>query len=290
MSGFGTVLGIGLNELAPNVPRALLESAARLGVNTREIDLASMCVDLESQVVSDCHGIVAVSHLSPALFYWADAALDAYTLLEQLGAKTLNTIASVELADDKARTALRLRQAAVPQLRTIIVEQSTNQVRLACDLMGYPCVLKRTHGGQGRWVRKIENPDDLPSAIQEFSDEGPSAVVVQEIASDFIGRSIRVLVLGGEVVASALRIGAPGSFVSNISSGGSQEIIELTETEKSISIAAAKSLGLGFAGVDVTRHRDLPFVLEVNACPDFTSMIPLLGDSFVDDLITLTVS
>ena len=37
---------------------------------------------------------------------------------------------------------------------------------------------------------------------------------------------------------------------------------------------AAAALGLGHAGVDLLRTAAGPRVLEVNACPDFTSMQP----------------
>ena len=281
-----TVLGVGRNALAPNVPQAFLESCKRIGLEAREIDFSSLRVDVQSGILMDYAGEIRVTHLAPALFYWADVAVDAYSFLEQQGVQSLNQASCVLIADDKARTAVALSKHSVPQLRTVVTTQSEDHVLLACEQLGFPCVLKRTHGAQGRWVKKVDRPEDVVGVLTEFAAEGPSAIIVQELATTFVGKSIRVLVLGENVIASTLREGAPGSFVSNISAGGKQTIIELTEEEISISIAAVKAIGLGFAGVDLCRHQGRSFVLEVNACPDFTSMIPFFGHELVDKLLT----
>jgi len=50
--------------------------------------------------------------------------------------------------------------------------------------------------------------------------------------------------------------------------------VELTGEENDLVLAAARAIGLGHAGVDLLRTRQGPRVLEVNSCPDFTSMQP----------------
>jgi RimK family alpha-L-glutamate ligase len=273
-----TVIGVGRNNLAPNVPKLLMKAGAQLGIGIREIDLESLVVDIEGQTVADQSGVIFVTHLAPTLFYWSDVALIAFEMLEKLGVKSLNPVHSTRIADDKAMTALHLKKAGVPQLETLIVDQSDKAVLEAAHQIGFPCVLKRTHGAQGRWVRQVKRPEEVKPVLEEFRHEGPSAVIVQELATDFVGKSIRVLVLNGQVLGSTVRIGAPGSFVSNISAGGSQELIDIDSNEASIAVAAATSLGLGFAGVDLCRTNGSTFVLEVNACPDFSSMTSLLGE------------
>lgn len=284
------VIGIGRNALAPNVPDALGAAARRLGVAVREIDLASITIDVESCTVTDRDGCIDVTHLAPTLFYWADAALVAFELLEHMGVRPLNAVRATRIADDKARTAVVLRDAGVPQLVTLVTDQSEENVLRAVGSIGYPCVLKRTHGAQGRWVRKVTDQTDVRSALDEFRVEEPCAIVVQELAADFVGRSIRVLVLNGVVVGSALRVGAPESFVSNISAGGSQELIDLRPDEESMALRATLAVGLGFAGVDICRHDGRSYVLEVNSCPDFTSMIPLLGERVTEAVLRGVVS
>lgn len=284
------VIGIGRNVLAPNVPDALVAAARRLGVTVREIDLASVAIDVGSRSVADRDGAVEVTHLAPTLFYWADAALAAFELLESNGAIPINPVRAARIADDKARTAVVLRTVGVPQLVTLVTELSEEEVFGAIGRVGYPCVLKRTHGAQGRWVRRVADPDGVRAVLGEFRAEGPSAVIVQELATDFVGRSIRVLVSNGSVLGSALRIGAPGSFVSNISAGGSQEAVDLSPEEESMAVRAASAVGLGFAGVDICRNGGRSFVLEVNSCPDFTSMIPLLGERVTDEVLRCVMS
>jgi ribosomal protein S6--L-glutamate ligase len=59
-----------------------------------------------------------------------------------------------------------------------------------------------------------------------------------------------------------------------VAGGATQWRVQLTGEEAGLATAAAAALGLGHAGVDILRTRHGPRVLEVNACPDFTSMQP----------------
>src|SRR5262249_38097488 len=56
--------------------------------------------------------------------------------------------------------------------------------------------------------------------------------------------------------------------------GAAQCRAELTGEEAELVRGAAAALGLGHAGVDLLRTGQGPRVLEVNSCPDFTSMQP----------------
>lgn len=289
MSRQGTVLGIARNPLTSNVPDALVAASRRLAVQYREIDLGSIAVDVDTRTVRDRFGEIVVTHIAPVLFYWAEVAIVAVDILESRGVSAINGVRASELADDKARTAGVLAEHGVAQLPTIIVPDSREMFTEACIQMGLPCVAKRSHGAQGRWVRRVDDRAEINSVFDEFIAEGPTSLIVQELATDFIGRSIRVLVLAGEVIGATLRTGAPGSFVSNIGAGGSQEVVTLSDEEIRLAVSATTVLGLGFAGVDLCRHNGCSYVLEVNSCPDFTSMIPLLGEGIADQVVLATL-
>ena len=74
--------------------------------------------------------------------------------------------------------------------------------------------------------------------------------------------------------AATVRHASGNEWRSNISGGGSQVPAHLSETERDLAIAATHAVGLGHAGIDLLRSAVGPVVLEVNSCPDFTSMIP----------------
>ena len=73
--------------------------------------------------------------------------------------------------------------------------------------------------------------------------------------------------VGGRVVASMRRQGAPGDFRSNLPQGGTAEKIKLTPEERSTAVRAAKTMGLNVCGVDLLRSNHGPVVMEVNSSP-----------------------
>jgi ribosomal protein S6--L-glutamate ligase len=189
-------------------------------------------------------------------------------------ARTQNPVDGVLLADDKAATAARLAQAGVPQIRTEICAQDVSVISSAADRIGYPVVVKRTHGAQGRWVRRAGDPAALAAAVAELAVEGPGALVLQPEVVECAGRSVRAVITGGRVLAVTERTAAGPEWRSNIAGGASQRRVELTGAEHDLVLAAARAAGLGHAGVDILRTSQGPRVLEINSCPDFTSMQP----------------
>ena len=249
-------IGIGINEWAKNLPTALAEACADLNIQYELMDLAN---------ISE----VEVTHLAPALLYMKPAAFNLYRKLEGAGVKTLNSVAAIEVADDKSLTYKKLMAANIAQLSTQIVDLSLEAMQKSFIAGG--TVYKRTHGGQGRWVRLAKSTNEIEAIYNEFLTEGPGSILVQPFIEEANGQTIRVIVTGGRVLASARRT-ATMDFRSNISAGGVQEAIEITPAEEELAIVATSALGLGHAGVDLIRTNFGPAVLEVNACPDFTSM------------------
>jgi ribosomal protein S6--L-glutamate ligase len=140
--------------------------------------------------------------------------------------------------------------------------------------IGYPVVVKRAHGAQGRWVRRAAGPEALAAALTDLAEEGPGALIMQPEVVECAGASIRAIVTGGRLLAVTQRQAAAPEWRSNIAGGAAQRRMELTGEEAELVRAATAALGLGHAGVDILRTRHGPRVLEVNACPDFTSMQP----------------
>jgi ribosomal protein S6--L-glutamate ligase len=235
--------------------------------------------------VYDMDGPVAVDFLSPTLFYWQAQAVLAVKVLEMQGCQMLNSADASLTADDKAATALALRKANVAQVATTAVTAGFEQVKFAAAAYGYPVVIKRTSGAQGRWVRLARDDAELVRATAELLEEGPGAILVQPVGGKRLGESVRVIVTAGVVRAATLRHAADGEWRSNIGAGGSQAPTELTETERDLAVAAANAIGLGHAGIDLLRSAAGPVVLEVNSCPDFTSMTPYVDD----DLATIVI-
>jgi RimK family alpha-L-glutamate ligase len=280
-------LGIVKNPYALNVPNRLMSVAGDLRIATRLIDISSMNVNFRptgQATVTDRNGIVQVDSIAPYLLFGFPAAIYALKALSW-SARLQNSVDSVLLADDKASTAERLAHAGVTQVATEICPLDPKQALSLADAIGYPVVLKRTHGAQGRWVRRASDPAAFERALREFEVEGPGALIIQPEVVEYSGRSVRVIITGGRFLVSTERIAAAGEFRSNVTGGASQSPTELTSGEKELAERAVAVLGLKHAGVDLLRTTHGPQILEVNSCPDFTSMEPYFNFSLPEAVL-----
>ena len=153
-------LAVARNPHATNVPDSLIAAAGRLGVPVRPVDLASLRAGIAPRgelTVTDAAGPVAAASLAPFLLFGYPAAASALRVLAR-AARAQNPVDSVLVADDKAAAAERLALAGVAQVRTEICPFDPGQVAAVAAEIGYPVVVKRTHGAQGRWVRRAAEP------------------------------------------------------------------------------------------------------------------------------------
>ena len=131
---------------------------------------------------------------------------------------------------------------------------------------GAPLVVKLVEGTQGIGVVLAETRQAAESVIDAF--RGLNAhILVQEFIAEAKGCDIRCLVIGNEVVAAIERRAKAGDFRSNLHRGGQATVVEITPREREIALAAAHTLGLDVAGVDILRANRGPLVMEVNASP-----------------------
>jgi RimK family alpha-L-glutamate ligase len=270
------MIAVARNPYATNVPEALIAAAGRLGIPARTVDLPSLragVAPLGEVTVTDEAGPVAATSLAPFLLFGYPAAVHALGVLART-ARAQNPVDGVLLADDKAAAAVLLARARVAQVRTEICPSGPAQVAAVAAEIGYPVVVKRAHGAQGRWVRRAADPATLATALAELAAEGPGALIVQPEVTECAGVSVRAVLTGGQLIAVTERRAAPPEWRSNVAGGAAQRRIELTGEERDLVHGAAAALGLGHAGVDLLRTGAGPRVLEVNACPDFTSMQP----------------
>jgi ribosomal protein S6--L-glutamate ligase len=269
-------LAVPRNPYATNVPDSLIAAAGRLGIEVRPVDLPSLRTSIAPHgevTVADQAGPVVATSLAPFLLFGFPAAVAALRVLART-ARAQNPVDGVLLADDKAATAVQLARAFVAQVHTEICPFDLAQVAAVAAKIGYPVVVKRAHGAQGRWVRRAADPAALATALAELAAEGPGAVIVQPEITECAGASVRAVLTGEQLIAVTERRATPPEWRSNIAGGAAQRRIELTGEERDLVHGAAAALGLGHAGVDLLRTRAGPRVLEVNACPDFTSMQP----------------
>src|SRR5947209_452019 len=93
-----------------------------------------------------------------------------YTLrfLQSLDIPTVNSYSATITCDNKFLTSMRLREAGVPSLRTLIAYTPASALQ-AIETLGYPAVLKPTAGSWGRLLAKI-NDREAAEAVLEHKE------------------------------------------------------------------------------------------------------------------------
>ena len=191
--------------------------------------------------------------------------------LEAMGIPLVNGAAAIRRARDKLVALQTLAARGIDVPRTVLA-RGPDQVEQALETVGGPpVVLKLLQGTQGVGVILAETRAAVASTLDTLWGLRQD-VIVQEYVADSAGRDIRVLVVGGRIVAAMRRQAPPGEWRSNIHRGGSGTRVDLDATYANAAVAAAVAIGLDVAGVDLLEARDGPRVTEVNASPGFEGL------------------
>jgi ribosomal protein S6--L-glutamate ligase len=183
-----------------------------------------------------------------------------------MGIPVLNSAVSIARSRDKLR-ALQLLNRKHIEVPTTICARSPAGVDSALALVGCPAIVKLQQGTQGIGTMIAETPQAVHSLLETLWAMGQD-IVLQEYVRESKGRDIRVIVVGGKVIASMRRVAKPGEFRSNLHRGGKGNRVKLLPaTYRNAAIRAAKVMGLEVAGVDMLEAKKKPKILEINSSP-----------------------
>ena len=207
------------------------------------------------------------------LFWDKDILLGKH--LEKMGIRLFNPANVIEECDDKAYTFLKLSNLGIRLPKTIIApfvyfEQNLSEEYISYieEELGYPLIIKETHGSFGAQVYKIDNRENL---IKQIGDLEYRRFIFQEFISSSYGRDVRVNLVGNNISGAMLREGQD-DFRANITRGAKSKPYELSEEQKEIALKAHKALRLDFSGIDLLfDEEEKPVLCEVNSNPNFLS-------------------
>jgi len=185
---------------------------------------------------------------------------------ERLGIYVANSSDGISHSRDKLHATQLLTKNRIPVPTTCYVRTWQDVERAMNQVGGMPIVIKVAEGTQGGGVFLVHSEDRARELTYKLLSEGHH-VLVQEYIAESHGRDIRVLVVGGEVIAAMRRISRGNEFRSNYHLNGTIERIELPDEYSKIAIRAARLLDLDIAGVDLLESERGPLVLEVNSSP-----------------------
>jgi ribosomal protein S6--L-glutamate ligase len=134
--------------------------------------------------------------------------------------------------------------------------------QIAKELL-FPIIAKPVRGRQGMGIKKINNEKNFLKFIKK---NYKGYLVQQYIKTD---GDLRVFVVGDEVLGAIKRFVVPGDFRSNVSLGAKAKKVAVTKKIKEISLKAAKAMDFEVAGVDLIKHKNKYYVIEVNNGPQW---------------------
>jgi ribosomal protein S6--L-glutamate ligase len=190
---------------------------------------------------------------------------------EVQGVFPLNESVAIGRSRDKLRALQLLAREGIGLPVTAFAHGPRRAEDVIKEVGGTPCVIKLLEGTQGRGVILAETAASAKSIIEAFSAANMN-ILVQEYIKEAGGNDVRVLVIGGKVVASMMRSGKMGEFRANLHRGGKAEAVVVSEDERRTAVRSAEVLGLNVAGVDLLRSNRGPVVVEVNSSPGIEGM------------------
>ena len=256
--------------------RQMEAAFAAAGARVERIDLAECGFDTRSAsglefpfLGSQLPDAVHVRTLSAGSFEAVTKRLGVLHALRELGVVVWNDARAIERCVDKSMTSFLLAQARVPTPPTWTMESAdAARAIVEREAPGGPLVLKPLFGAQGKGLRLIQRPEELPRPeevagvyyLQRFQSSG---------TKDFT--DYRLFVLRGRVIAAMMRRAA--TWITNVKQGGQPFAVAPDLKMERLAIAAAEAVGAPIAGVDVLVTADGALtVLEVNSMPAWSGL------------------
>ena len=218
-----------------------------------------------------------------------DSSLDIISELEKIGICVVNSRDTISTAADKYRTYIKLKDYGLTQPKTeLIPNEETLETAVNNLDTKFPIILKTLRGSKGVGVLFIESERALTSIVQlMFKTDSNADLLIQEyIKTQF---DVRVIVLGGVVIATMQREVVEGDFRSNVSQGAKVKPYKLTELEVEQSLLAAKALDGMLTAVDFIPSSNPksipPYILEVNSSPGTEGIEEANKKNIVKDIL-----
>ena len=193
--------------------------------------------------------------------------IDALHLLADRGVVVVNHPRALERTIDKHWTTRLLDDAGLPTPRTVVTEKA-EEAQAAFATMG-DALVKPLLGSGGRGIVRVSDPDLAWRVFRALAQQR-AVIYLQEFVPH--GRhDLRLFVVGGEVIAAALREGA--SWRTNVAAGAVTRPHRPGAAEDDLARRAARAVGADYAGVDLLPSRDgSVYVLEVNGIPGWQGL------------------
>jgi len=210
--------------------------------------------------------------------------VDALHAVHDAGLPVINPPRAIERTVDKHWTSQLLARAGVPTPRTVAAE-SLDDALAAFRRFG-DVLVKPLLGSGGRGIVRVTD-EDLAYRVFRALLMQRAVFYVQEFVPH--GRSdLRLLVVGGRVVAAARRAG--DGWKTNVAAGAVMRPHRPGHEEEDLAVRAASALGADYAGVDLLESDEHGrLVAEVNGIPGWSALQRTTSLDLASEIASLVV-
>lgn len=263
-------IGIIITDPDDWTARALINAARTKGFSPYALDLRTAEVSINSTIsestvhfkagdrfLSDLDAVI-VRDVGAGAFEGVSFRFDILRELEAGGIPVINSPEAIQNAANKYHASYLMAKACLPAPETIAVQDIEAALR-AVSRFG-DSVIKPVFGYKGKDIARVRNDEVLFSdrKVKSASLEASLEKLLEErgmlYIQEFIenpGRDIRAFVVDGTAIGAIYRKAAAGSWVNNLSQGGSADRCVLTNEQKELAEKASLAIGTTFAGVDI---------------------------------------
>jgi [lysine-biosynthesis-protein LysW]--L-2-aminoadipate ligase len=261
----------------------LFAALEKRGIAYEKLDDREIIFDLESPTAWQRFDVILERSLSYT------AGLNALRILEAWGIPTVNRVRVAEICGDKLATSAVLKQAGLPQPRTLIAFTPESALA-AIETIGYPVVLKPVVGSWGRLLAKINDRDAAEAVLEHKATLGSvqhSVFYIQEFIAK-PGRDIRAIVVGDRVLIAIYR--QSEHWITNTARGAEGRPCPITPEIEKLCLQAAQAVGGGVLAIDLIEHSERGMLInEINHTMEFHTAQPISGVDIAGEVIDYVV-
>jgi tetrahydromethanopterin:alpha-L-glutamate ligase len=268
-------IGIVITDPEDWTARALTDAARKKGFSPFVLDFKAAEVSInsvawkpraeESNVIfkvgdlklSDLDAII-VRDAGAGAFEGVSFRFDILRELEDEGIPVVNSPEAIRNAANKYHASYLLAKAGLPVPKTVAVQDMEAALKVISRFGD--AVIKPVFGYKGKDIARVRNGEVqfsdrkmessyLESVLKQLLQERGMLYIQEFIENP--GRDIRAFIVDGTAIGAIYRKAASGSWVNNLSQGGSADRCMLTEKQKEIAEKAALAVSTTFAGVDI---------------------------------------
>lgn len=264
-----SLLILGSRRVKKSTAKALIEESKKLFDTVVFVTLEKVQIQTSEQGVAlfyNGKNLLSFDAIYPRFssndFLMGEAILK---VIENSGAYCPVNLKSYQITNHKYYTAQKLNEKGVPGILTTLFI-SPKYSKLAVNETGYPFVMKLISGFAGKGVVLVKDANQMNSILDTVHLFEEFISTQQFAKSKKPGTDVRCYIIG-DLILAVKRTAVKGDWRSNISRGGSADLITPTEEMLFAAKESAKILGVDICAIDLMDKNGKWVVIEANFMP-----------------------